>query len=568
MRYFAVAMDYDGTLALDGAIPVVAIQAIERLHRSGRRAVLVTGRRLDDLLSVCQCVRLFDAVVAENGAVLYDPKSRERVVLANAPPDHLVQLLRERGVQPLDVGDVVVAAWQPHGHKILDAIRELGLEMQVVFNKEAIMVLPSCVNKATGLEQALRKLGLSPHEVVGIGDAENDHSFLARCECAVAVANAVPSVQEAAVIVTKNAGGEGVAELIDELIANDLHSLEGKLRPRILLGNREDGAEVYVLPYGSNILIAGPSGSGKSSFAAGIIERLIHHTYQVCIVDPEGDYVALPDVVSLGGHKRTPSINEVLSILADPKVNISINLLGLPLEDRPGYFAQLIPNLQAMRARAGRPHWLVLDEAHHLLPVAWGKAALALPKRLGETVLITVHPDHVSPEVISGIDVAVAVGHSPEKTLRNFSIAANHELAWPPELVSRSRHAVAWFPSKRRLPFLIRPVWSRAERIRHHRKYAEGNVRHNSFYFRGPEGRHNLRAQNLVVFCQIAEGIDDETWLYHLRRNDYSQWFREVIKDKYLAGEMERIELRADLNPGETRQLVRALIESRYTLPE
>jgi hypothetical protein len=63
-----------------------------------------------------------------------------------------------------------------------------------------------------------------------------------------------------------------------------------------------------------------------------------------------------------------------------------------------------------------------------------------------------------------------------------------------------------------------------------------------SFYFRGPAGNLNLRAQNLVLFNQIAEGVDDETWLYHLHRGDYSRWFREAIKDDVLADEVARVE--------------------------
>jgi hypothetical protein len=108
----------------------------------------------------------------------------------------------------------------------------------------------------------------------------------------------------------------------------------------------------------------------------------------------------------------------------------------------------------------------------------------------------------------------------------------------------------------------------RAERLRHLRKYAEGDMRYHSFYFRGPGGRQNLKAQNLIVFSQIAEGIDEETWLFHLRRGDYSRWFRGAVKDKYLADQVERIEQRRDLQPSETRKLIRSLIEARYTLPE
>lgn len=108
----------------------------------------------------------------------------------------------------------------------------------------------------------------------------------------------------------------------------------------------------------------------------------------------------------------------------------------------------------------------------------------------------------------------------------------------------------------------------RAERFRHHRKYAEGNMRYHSFFFRGPGNRQNLKAQNLTVFSQIADGIDEDTWLFHLRRGDYSRWFRVAVKDSYLAEQAERIERRRDLSPAETRQLIRSLIESRYTLPE
>lgn len=256
MRYVALAMDYDNTLAHHGRTPEAAVLAIDRLRISGRRVILVTGRRLDDLLTVCP-----------------------------------------------------------------------------------------------GLQYALRRLGLSFHEVVGVGDAENDHSFLQRCECAVAVANAIPSIKEAAAFVTERENGEGVTEVIDELIATDLGRLEGKVPQNlVLLGRRGDGTEVRVPPYGRNLLIAGPSGSGKSTFATGLIERLMGQTYRLCVVDPEGDYGTLQDVVSLGNQRRAAIVNEVLSILEDPTISLSVNLLGIPLADRPRFFAELVPNLQAMHA--------------------------------------------------------------------------------------------------------------------------------------------------------------------------------------------------------------------------
>jgi HAD superfamily hydrolase (TIGR01484 family) len=570
MRYLALAVDYDGTASHDGLLSDDAASALERVRTSGRRVILVTGRRVGDLLRVCQKIRLFDAIVAENGAVLYDPVRREETALAPALPAQFAERLRERGVAPVEVGTVIVATHGPHGSAMLEVIRELELEVQVIFNRSAIMALPAGVNKATGLEVALRRLGLSRHEVVGIGDAENDHSLLEYCECGVAVANALDSLKRQADIVTRGENGRGVAELADELIDNDLRRVEGRIaRHLVLVGHRaDDGSEVRIPPYGRNILVAGPSGCGKSTLTAGLVERLTEQAYQVLIVDPEGDYSTLEGVVSLGNQHRPADAHEILSILEDPTINLSINLLGLPVEDRPFFLGQLIPDLQALRARTGRPHWIVLDEAHHMLPQRWGHVSSTFPVRLGEIILVTVHPDHIAPAVLAPIDVVFAIGPAPAETLRQFASTSGHDLHWPAGLDHSPDRLVAWFVRERQEPFAVIPQPSRAQRIRHHRKYAEGDLRYHSFYFRGPDGRHNLKAQNLIVFSQIAEGIDEATWMFHLRRHDYSRWFRDAVRDGYLADQVERIERRMDLSPVQTRMLIRELIRARYTLPE
>lgn len=113
----------------------------------------------------------------------------------------------------------------------------------------------------------------------------------------------------------------------------------------------------------------------------------------------------------------------------------------------------------------------------------------------------------------------------------------------------------------------MRPQAGRAERIRHRRKYAEGDLRWHSFYFRGPDDRLNLKAQNLAVFCQLAEGVDEQTWMFHLRRGDYSAWFRHAVRDDYLADATEQIERRNDVEPWQSRQIVLDLVQARYTLP-
>ena len=202
MRYLALATDYDGTLAKDGHVDEPTLAALERFRDSGRRLILVTGRELDELLGIFPQVDLFERVVAENGALLYRPAGREEKLLGEPPPPALVEAIRKRGVSPLSVGRGIIATVEPHQGAILEAIRELGLEWQVIFNKGSVMVLPSGVNKATGLSAALEELNLSPHNVVGVGDAENDHAFLALCEFSAAVANALPTVKERADFVT------------------------------------------------------------------------------------------------------------------------------------------------------------------------------------------------------------------------------------------------------------------------------------------------------------------------------------------------------------------------------
>ncbi len=232
MRYLALATDYDGTLAHDGIVDEDTIQALERLIHSGRSLILVTGRELPDLQSIFPKLELFERVVAENGALLYCPGTHEKRALAERPPQRFLDSLKDRGIPGLSIGDVIVATWHPYETEVMAAIRDSGLELQIVFNKEAVMVLPTGVNKRTGLCAALEEMKLSRHNVVGVGDAENDHAFLEYCECSIAVANAIPALKEKVDLVTDAERGAGVEELIDKLIDNDLADLMRSIRQR------------------------------------------------------------------------------------------------------------------------------------------------------------------------------------------------------------------------------------------------------------------------------------------------------------------------------------------------
>jgi hydroxymethylpyrimidine pyrophosphatase-like HAD family hydrolase len=221
MHYRALAVDYDGTIAHDGVVDGPTFTALRRVTASGRKLILVTGRELDELIEVFPVIGVCDRVVAENGALVYDPATKTSRAIAPAPPPQLVAELAARGV-PVSVGRTIIATVEPHEHAVLAAIRDLGLEWYVVFNKGSVMALPSGITKATGLAPVLAELLIPADRVVGIGDAENDHAFLNLCGLAVAVANALPAVKDACDLVTAGARGAGVTELIERLLANDL----------------------------------------------------------------------------------------------------------------------------------------------------------------------------------------------------------------------------------------------------------------------------------------------------------------------------------------------------------
>jgi hydroxymethylpyrimidine pyrophosphatase-like HAD family hydrolase len=231
MKYLALATDYDGTLALDGHVDDQTLAALARLRASGRRLILVTGRELPPLQSVFPRITLCDVVVAENGGLVYWPAENREQVLGEPPSPQFIAEMTRLGVGPFSVGRVVFATWRPHEGTILETIQRLGIDGQIIFNKRAVMVLPQGVNKATGLREALAQMEISPEQVVGIGDAENDHAFLDACGVAAAVENAVPALKQHCDLVLSGDHGRGVRELVERILDDDLASL-GTRRPR------------------------------------------------------------------------------------------------------------------------------------------------------------------------------------------------------------------------------------------------------------------------------------------------------------------------------------------------
>jgi hydroxymethylpyrimidine pyrophosphatase-like HAD family hydrolase len=222
MDFLALATDYDGTLAKDGHVATHVARGLERVRRAGLKTLLVTGRQLPELGSVFDRFDLFDVIVAENGALLYWVGEDREEILGEPPTDPFLAEMKRLDVTPFAVGKVVFATWRPHETAVADAIARLGLKYQIIFNKRAVMVLPTSISKATGLAAALKPLGIVPAQVVGVGDAENDLAFLRMCGVAAAVDNALETVKAQCGFVALGDHGDGVLELIDALLAGSL----------------------------------------------------------------------------------------------------------------------------------------------------------------------------------------------------------------------------------------------------------------------------------------------------------------------------------------------------------
>jgi hydroxymethylpyrimidine pyrophosphatase-like HAD family hydrolase/energy-coupling factor transporter ATP-binding protein EcfA2 len=564
MFFLALAADYDGTIAHNGAVDEKTCNSLNRLKQTGRRLVLVTGRELVELKHAFPALGVFDRVVAENGAVIYDPTSGRETVLAPPPPPNLVEKLMARNVEPISVGYCVVATWEPHQLAILETIKELGLELQMVFNKGALMILPPGITKASGLKVALTDLDVSARNIVGVGDAENDHAFLQACGCAAAVANALPPIKANADLTLAGDHGLGVAELIQRIIEDD-KGLVFARRLGLPIGTDREGHRVYFMPH-QNILVIGDSGCGKSRFAKMLTERMVEKEFEFCIIDPEGDYYGLEHSVAIADGSTVPRTEEALRLLRETGVNVVVNTVALSLAERQRLVSETLVPISELKARTGRPHWIIVDEAHQLFPAGPG-ASLKLPDVFPASIFNTASPERISNNILKKIDVVVAFGKASFDKLRCLrdSLGLSGRLQ---DVELRDNEAVIWFRNRDSTVIPVDIDSPRQFHRRHIGKYAVGDVGEwHSFYFRGPHNRMNLRAKNVCEFVHISTQLDDDIWEHHLRAHDYSAWFRNVVKDEELACQAEQIERDSTLKPHESRALLSRMILSRYAAP-
>ncbi|CAD0264923.1 HAD-IIB family hydrolase [Pseudomonas veronii] len=559
MHFLALAVDYDGTIAENGNVPAHVCTALASLKASGRKLLLITGRELQALKHHFTQLDLFDLVVVENGALLYDPRTDTEELIADSASTELVERLRDKGVSSLSVGRSVIATWHPFEDAVISSIRELGLELQMTFNKDAIMVLPTGVNKASGLSAALLRLGICELNVVGVGDAENDHAFLAICGCAAAVNNAIDSIKARADICLSQDHGRGVCELIDMLLQKDA-ALVPVERIGVQLGRTADARKVW-LPPESVLLVIGNSGSGKSSYVTWLTERMVEAHQGFCIIDPEGDYLSLDGAVTVGGLTTPPTTEESLHHLLQARLNVVVSTLALDPAARVQLFGELLPFIQQLRSSTGRPYWMVVDEAHYMLPhcAAWPSGFLA---NMG-AIIVALDFDQVCPSLLDAVDVLVTLGSTARELVQRY---AQHTQRRCPEFPARSSepdYFCLWDVRHGGDVVLMAQQQPEQKHHRHSGKYAVGDVgAWHAFYFPSLD----QRASNLAEFLSSLARLDDPAFRQHREAGDFSNWFREVIRDDVLANETRLLENDASVPLRDAQEQIAHLVQSRYHL--
>ncbi len=541
--YRAIGLDFDGTLTEGGRPDEEVLAALRETRRAGHRLVLVTGRILAELRSVFPDVdSFFDALVVENGALLVHGASFRR--LATPPSLELDERLLHAGVR-FRRGQVLLASTLEFAGVVLREVGRLGLELQIVQNRGEIMLVPSGVSKGTGLAAALSGLGVSPHDAVGIGDAENDHTLLEVCELGVAVANAVPSLRASADVVTVEPAGRGVVSFLDGPVFRG----EARILParrRVEIGRFEDGSPVRLPAARTNLLFEGPTLSGKSYAVGLFVEGLLALGYSVCVIDPEGDHTGIGTLhacMVVGGHDPLAAPERIAGFFSPTFGSLVVDLSQVPRSERSGWSVRMLTALRMERARTGFPHWIVVDEAH--LPFT-AEPGGGLDFERGERgyCLITYQPERLGAGVRTAMEYVVSTEGEGRARLRGPDL--------PPE--GRS------FVLGERL----------TQHVRHRHKYAhQGLPDEQRFVFRAGDDRTGRSAGSLEELHRQLSAEPLAVLRHHAAGQDLSRWVADALRDASLAKEIRRLESSLasdaeDARVAEVREAILAAIERRY----
>jgi hydroxymethylpyrimidine pyrophosphatase-like HAD family hydrolase len=568
MRLSAIALDYDGTIAHDGVLDPGLREAIAAARAKGIAVLLATGRILDDLRRVAGDLHFVDGIVAENGAVLHFPPSDYTSTLAPPVPAAVIEELRRRHVTH-HAGACLVDAAAADAPALLDVIMALELPLVQIFNAGRVMLLPQGISKATCLQRMLETLRYSPHNVVAIGDAENDHPLLQYAGLGAAVAWGSQALCAAADVVIPD-----VAAYIRALAAGGSVPAPTVARRTLRLGYTPDGREFALAVRGRNVLVAGDAKSGKSWVAGLLSEQLILQGFCVCVIDPEGDYRSLeglPRVTVLGGEDPPPSLKELQRAFRYADRSIVIDLSRLAQDAKIDYTRAVLPAINTIRRDTGLPHRIVLDEAHYFLQGADATRLIDLDAN-GYTI-VTSWASRLPYALLAATEVMIVTRESNPAELAALrewcsTCAGVDPARWAMLARLNTSQAVA-LPITQEAGGDLR-LFTLGPRltlhVRHREKYVDVPVSDGrAFVFVANGQRATRRVRTLREFVEVLEhtpGVGA-----YLDRNDFSRWLRDVFGDHALAAEVRAIEDRHRVTPADdSGDEVATRIRARYDL--
>lgn len=546
--YFRVlAIDFDGTLAEGRAPRRATTEALARARTAGLQVVLVTGRILHELRATWPTVATsVDCIVAENGAVLASGRSYR---LLGDPVDHRLDAALAAVGVPFRRGDSLLAASVTDEASVLEQVRSLQLDCQTVANRTELMVVPAGVSKGSGLHRALGHLGLSFHNTVAVGDAENDLALLDHCELAVAVGNAVEPLKARADVVLDEPDGEGVVRFLDDTLLSG-GAVPHSRRWQLELGTTGTGVPVRVPASRVNVLLVGGTGAGKSYLAGLLAEQLVDRDYSILVVDPEGDHVGLGNLsgaLVVGGSADLPAVDDVLRLLHHRYASVIVDLSGLGREASAAYQRELFTRVEAHRHRTGLPHWVFVDEADRL--VGRGAPFLSgLEPAYKGYCLATWRPEALAAETLAAVDVVVASDSlADQDASANLAAAiADRPRAEVADLLADLEHEQAVLARRSGVPRLcaVTVARRRTPHLRHIHKYEHQPLdAHHCFHFRrNVEEATGRVAANLLELETELTRCERRVLCHHCPRHDFSRWVADVFHDPVLSRRLARAE--------------------------
>jgi hypothetical protein len=468
----------------------------------------------------------------------------------------------------------VVGLSESHAPQVLELGRSFGLDCQLVFNRAALMLLPSGVSKATGVRHALEELGRSEHNMIAFGDAENDLPLLAAAEVAVAARGAGPAVGAIADDRLTQPAGAGVVRYVRQLLARN-GAAPTSARTLVTIGEDADGVPVSLPGSGLNLMITGDPRAGKSWLAGLFAERLLDAHYRLCIIDPEGDHLALgrrPHTLVFGHTVPLPPPKAVPAVLRDTCLSLVLNLAALSHAAKLTYVDELLCALQGVRREIGVPHWVVIDEAHYF---CHDRSPCVCARRFdtetGSFVFITHRPSRVAGMIHDDVG-AYLIAPTAIEDERYFVTGllrarAPEDIAAHDALATLERHRVGLLRVNG-----PRPSWrvfTPGDRVtphaHHARKYADTRLPEDkAFRFLDANGQELTAAHNVSEFCGAVKSVSMDSLRHHLVHGDFSRWVGEVLGDADLAAGLQKLEQTTRDGATPSREEIIAQVRDRY----